>query len=602
MSEISAMRIEGLIKQDFCSKMKLTEYKNAQRMDGFVRGGRRMERKKLPVGIDSFEKLRREAFYYVDKTGLIIDLLNNWGEVNLFTRPRRFGKTLNMSMLKSFFEIGADRTLFDGLAISRETALCEAYMGRFPVVFVSLKGVDGLTFEDAYGMLRRILRSEVFRLSFLAESKKVLDKEKAAFERFLNEQDTLDDVQESLKMLSSLLYQHYGQKTILLIDEYDVPLDKAFQHGYYKEMVALIRSLFGQALKTNDYLQFAVLTGCLRVSKESIFTGLNNFKVLSITDSRFDEHFGFTDAEVKTLLDDYNLTAHYGETREWYDGYRFGSVDVYCPWDVINHVDRLCGEPNAEPQAYWINTSGNDLVRRFVDKADKTTQGEIERLIAGEAIEKAVRLELTYNEIDNSIDNLWSVLFTTGYLTQAGKVERSVYKLIIPNREVREVFILQIQEWFKETVVHDEKSMQAFCQAFLDGNAEEIQKRLTVILGKMISILDTKAKDDQKENFYHGLLLGLLRSEPNWLILSNAESGDGFSDILIEPEDPDTGIVIEIKYSPTLAGMESACEAAMNQIKEKRYDERLRNEGRENVTAFGIAFCKKRCRVVFEKL
>ena len=561
-----------------------------------------MERKKLPVGIDSFEKLRREAFYYVDKTGLIIDLLNNWGEVNLFTRPRRFGKTLNMSMLKSFFEIGADRTLFDGLAISRETALCEAYMGRFPVVFVSLKGVDGLTFEDAYGMLRRILRSEVFRLSFLAESKKVLDKEKATFERFLNEQDTLDDVQESLKMLSSLLYQHYGQKAILLIDEYDVPLDKAFQHGYYKEMVALIRSLFGQALKTNDYLQFAVLTGCLRVSKESIFTGLNNFKVLSITDSRFDEHFGFTDAEVKTLLDDYNLTAHYGETREWYDGYRFGSVDVYCPWDVINHVDRLCGEPNAEPQAYWINTSGNDLVRRFVDKADKTTQGEIERLIAGEAIEKAVRLELTYNEIDNSIDNLWSVLFTTGYLTQAGKVERSVYKLIIPNREVREVFILQIQEWFKETVVQDEKPMQAFCQAFLDGNAEEIQKRLTVILGKMISILDTKAKDDQKENFYHGLLLGLLRSEPNWLIMSNAESGDGFSDILIEPEDPDTGIVIEVKYSPTLAGMESVCEAAMNQIKEKRYDERLRNEGRENVTAFGIAFCKKRCKVVFEKL
>ena len=561
-----------------------------------------MERKKLPVGIDSFEKLRKEDFYYIDKTGLIIDLLNNWGEVNLFTRPRRFGKTLNMSMLKSFFEIGVDRTLFDGLAISRETALCEAYMGKFPVVFVSLKGVDGLTFEDAYGMLRRILRSEVFRLSFLAESKKVLDKEKAAFERFLNEQDTLDDVQESLKMLSSLLYQHYGQKTILLIDEYDVPLDKAFQHGYYKEMVALIRSLFGQALKTNDYLQFAVLTGCLRVSKESIFTGLNNFKVLSITDSRFDEHFGFTDAEVKTLLDDYNLTAHYGETKEWYDGYRFGSVDVYCPWDVINHVDRLCGEPNAEPQAYWINTSGNDLVRRFVDKADKTTQGEIERLIAGEAIEKAVRLELTYNEIDNSIDNLWSVLFTTGYLTQAGKVERSVYKLIIPNREVREVFILQIQEWFKETVVHDEKPMQAFCQAFLDGNAEEIQKRLTVILGKMISILDTKAKDEQKENFYHGLLLGLLRSEPNWLILSNAESGDGFSDILIEPEDPDAGIVIEVKYSPTLAGMESVCEAAMNQIKEKRYDERLRNEGREHITAFGIAFCKKRCKVSFETL
>ena len=569
-------------------------------MDGLVKGGWGMERKKLPVGIDSFEKLRREDFYYVDKSGLIIDLLNNWGEVNLFTRPRRFGKTLNMSMLKSFFEIGADKALFDGLEISKETALCEAYMGKFPVVFVSLKGVDGLTFEDAYTMLKTIVRTEASRHYYLKTSEKVSTENKQIFEEILS--GKYEEMADSLRLLSQMLYQHYDQKAVLLIDEYDVPLDKAFQHGYYKEMVALIRSMFGQALKTNDFLQFAVLTGCLRVSKESIFTGLNNFKVLSITDSRFDEHFGFTDAEVKRLLDDYNLTAHYGETKEWYDGSRFGSVDVYCPWDVINHVDRLCGEPNAEPQAYWINTSGNDLVKRFVDKADKTTQGEIERLIAGEAIEKAVRLELTYNEIDNSIDNLWSVLFTTGYLTQAGKVERSVYKLIIPNREVREVFILQIQEWFKETVVQDEKPMQAFCQAFLDGNAEEIQKRLTVILGKTISILDTKAKDEQKENFYHGLLLGLLRSDPTWSILSNAESGDGFSDILIEPEDPDAGIVIEVKYSPTLAGMESVCEAAMNQIKEKRYDERLRNEGREHITAFGIAFCKKRCKVSFETL
>ena len=559
-----------------------------------------MERKKLPVGIENFEEIRKEGFYYVDKTVLIRDLLNSWGKVNLFTRPRRFGKTLNMSMLKSFFEIGADGTLFDGLAISRETALCEAYMGKFPVVFVSLKGVDGLTFEDAYIMLKTIIRTEASRHYYLKTSEKVSTENKQIFEEILS--GKYEEMADSLRLLSQMLFQHYGQKAVLLIDEYDVPLDKAFQHGYYREMVALIRSLFGQALKTNDFLQFAVLTGCLRVSKESIFTGLNNFKVLSITDSRFDEHFGFTDAEVKMLLDDYNLTEHYGETKEWYDGYRFGSVDVYCPWDVINHVDRLCSEPNAEPQAYWINTSGNDLVKRFVDKADKTTQGEIERLIAGEAIEKAVRLELTYNEIDSSIDNLWSVLFTTGYLTQAGKAARGVYKLVIPNREVREVFILQIQEWFKETVVQDEKPMQAFCQAFLDGNAGEIQKRLTAILGKMISILDTKARDDQKENFYHGLLLGLLRSEPNWLILSNAESGAGFSDILIEPEDPDAGIVIEVKYSPTLAGMESACVTALEQIKSKRYDERLRNEGRENVTAFGIAFCKKRCRVVFEKL
>lgn len=561
-----------------------------------------MERQKLPVGIENFAEIRTEGFYYVDKTGLIRDLLADWAKVNLFTRPRRFGKTLNMSMLKSFFEIGTDKTLFDGLAISKETALCETYMGKFPVVFISLKDVDGLTFETAYGMLRRILQAEMSRICFLEGSQQIPEDNKSALRRFLKEQDTQDDVRESLKMLSSLLYQHYGQKVILLIDEYDVPLDKAFQHGYYREMVALIRSLFGQALKTNDFLQFAVLTGCLRVSKESIFTGLNNFKVLSITDSRYDEQFGFTDAEVKQLLADYVLSSHKSEMKEWYDGYHFGNVDVYCPWDVINHVDRLVSDPDAEPQDYWINTSGNALVKRFVDKADKTMQGEIERLIAGEAIEKAVRLDLTYDEIDNSIDNLWSVLFTTGYLTQAGRVERGVYKLVIPNREVREVFILQIQEWFKETVVRDTKPMQAFCQAFLDGNAEEIQKRLNIILSKMISILDTKAKDDQKENFYHGLLLGLLRSEPNWLILSNVESGEGFCDIMIEPEDPDAGMVIEVKYSPTLAGLGAACAAAMAQIKEKRYDERLRNEGRENITAFGIAFWKKRCRVLFERM
>ena len=561
-----------------------------------------MERKMLQTGIENFEEIRRNnSYYYVDKTGLIRDLLKSRGKVNLFTRPRRFGKTLNMSMLKCFFEIGADKTLFDGLAISKETALCEEYMGKLPVVFISLKDVDGLTFKEAYGKLHEIIQKEIRRLYFLTESSKLSEMDKQAFNKLASTDEEVE-IQKSLALLTELLYKHYGQKTVLLIDEYDVPLDKAFQHGYYKEMASLIRGLFSPALKTNDFLQFAVLTGCLRVSKESIFTGLNNFKVLSITDSRFDEHFGFTDAEVKKLLEDYNLLDHYKEAKEWYDGYRFGNVDVYCPWDVINYVDLLHNDPHAEPQAFWINSSGNDLVKRFVDKADKTTQGEIERLIAGEAIEKAVRLELTYDEIDNSIDNVWSVLFTTGYLTQTGEVERGVYKLVIPNREVREVFILQIQEWFKKTVVQDEKPMQAFCRAFLSGNAEEIQKRLTIILGKMISILDTKARDEQKENFYHGLLLGLLRSDPTWSILSNAESGDGFSDILIEPEDPDAGIVIEVKYSPTLSGMESACEAAIEQIKSKRYDEHLRNEGRENITAFGIAFCKKRCRVCFEKL
>lgn len=561
-----------------------------------------MQRKKLPIGIENFEEIRKEGFYYVDKTGLIRDLLNNWGKVNLFTRPRRFGKTLNMSMLKSFFEIGTDKTLFADLTISKETALCERYMGKFPVVFLSLKGVDGLTFEDAYRMLRRILLSEVRRLSYLADSEKISENDKTTFMRLLKEQDGVDDVQDSLRVLSELLCKHYDKKAILLIDEYDVPLDKAFQHGYYKEMVSLIRSLFGQVLKTNDFLQFAVLTGCLRVSKESIFTGLNNFKVLSIADARFDEHFGFTDEEVKQLLAAYQLTDHFDETKEWYDGYHFGKTDVYCPWDVVNHVDRLVGEPDARPQAYWINTSGNELVKRFIDKADKTTQNEIEHLIAGESIEKKIQLELTYEEIDESIDNLWSVLFTTGYLTYTGTGEDGAYKLMIPNKEVREVFILQVQEWFKGSIQKDRQSIQAFCQAFLSGDAEEIGKQLTMILSKMISVLDTKARNDQKENFYHGLLLGLLRSEPAWLILSNAESGEGFSDILIEPEDPDAGIVIEVKYATSIAGLDEGCKKAMEQIKVRRYDEKLRNDGRENILGYGIAFCKKRCKVVCEKL
>ena len=561
-----------------------------------------MQRKKLPVGIEDFEKLRKEGFYYIDKTGLIRDLLNNWGEVNLFTRPRRFGKTLNMSMLKNFFEIGADKTLFDGLMISKETALCERYMGKYPVIFISLKGVDGLDFEEACGALRRIIRAEASRFRMLLSSEKIADEDKQLFLRILQEKDTFDDVRDSLRMLSSLLKQCFSEKVILLIDEYDVPLDKAFQHGYYEEMVSLIRGLFGQALKTNEFLQFAVLTGCLRVSKESIFTGLNNFKILSITDARFDEHFGFTEAEVNQLLTDYQLEEHLAETKEWYDGYRFGDTNIYCPWDVISYVDHISADPHAEPEAFWINTSGNDLVKRFIDKADKTTQNEIERLIAGEAIEKKVRLDLTYHELDSSIDNLWSVLFTTGYLTKTGRAINGVYKLVIPNREVREVFILQIQEWFRKRMADDEKPMREFCRAFLKGEPERIEKRLNIILNRMISVLDAKAPDDKKENFYHGLLLGLLRSEINWLILSNAESGDGFSDILIEPEDPDAGIVIEVKYASSVAGLGKACEEALRQIREKRYDERLRNDGRADVLTYGIAFCRKRCKVVCERV
>ncbi len=562
-----------------------------------------MERLKLPVGIESFEEIRSEGFYYIDKTGLIRDLLNNWGKVNLFTRPRRFGKTLNMSMLKSFFEIGADKTLFDGLLISRETALCKAYMGKFPVIFISLKGVDGLTFEDAYGMLRRIIRAEVSRLQMLLNSERISEDAKKPLERILKEEDTKEDILDSLKTLSCLLYQHYGQKTVLLIDEYDVPLDKAYHYGYYREMVALIRGLFGQALKTNEYLQFAVLTGCLRVAKESIFTGLNNFDVNSIVDARYDEHFGFTNQEVLQLLSDYGLDEHAAEMKAWYDGYRFGYADVYCPWDVINYAKKLLADPKARPQAFWINTSGNDLVRDFVDVADATTQDEIERLVAGEAVEKKVRLELTYPEIKESIDNLWSVLFTTGYLTYTEQTEDGSYKLRIPNREVREVFVLQIQEWFKKSMAKDRQPTQAFCRALLDGDAEKASDELNAIMSGMISVLDTKARDAQKENFYHGLLLGLLRSIADWKILSNAEAGEGFSDIIIEPRrNLNMGIVIEIKYAPTFRALDEACAKALEQIKARRYGERLREDGREDILAYGIAFNKKRCKAVCERL
>ena len=568
---------------------------------------------KLPVGIDDFRKLRESHFYYVDKTRLIEQLLLNWSEVTLFTRPRRFGKTLNMSMLKSFFDIGTDKALFDGLYISGNKELCDEYMGKYPVIFLSLKGVEGLTYEEAFEAFVRIMGKEINRVSFLADSDKLTQIEREQYKGLTimkNGRLAFDKEKliSSLQLLSQLLYKHYGKKVVILIDEYDVPLDKAFQNGYYNEMVSLIRGLFGQALKTNEFLQFAVLTGCLRISKESIFTGLNNFKVMSITDSRFDEQFGFTDSEVKKLLSDYGMDSHFDEVKEWYDGYHFGKADVYCPWDVINHADHLRDDSDAKPQTYWINSSGNSLVRRLINRADSSTKDEIERLIAGEAIEKVIRQDLTYDEIENSIDNIWSVLFTTGYLTKIGEVklpdsESYAYMLVIPNKEVREVFVLQIQEWFKAVVANDNDTMSLLSKAILDKDEAILARQLNIVMGRMISILDTKAPDDMKENFYHGLLLGLLRgSNPDWLIKSNRESGDGFSDILIKPENPDLGIVIEVKYAKEFKGLDVACDAAMAQIKQKRYDETLRDEGRCDILAYGIAFCRKRCKVAGEKL
>lgn len=560
---------------------------------------------KLPVGIENFEEIRKLGFYYIDKTRLIEQLLQGWGKVTLFTRPRRFGKTLNMSMLRSFFEKGTDKALFEGLYISGNKELCDEHMGKYPVIFLSFKGVDGLDFTTARRMLCAILKDELDRHYYLKTSDVLTDEDRTLFTKMLHGQD--DNIEDSIRMLSKLLYKHYGQKVVILIDEYDVPLDKAFQNGYYKEMVSLIRGLFGQALKTNEFLQFAVLTGCLRVSKESIFTGLNNFEINSIVDIDHDKQFGFTDDEVMKLLLDYDRSERYPDAKEWYDGYHFGNADIYCPWDVINFAKKLVSDPSARPSAFWINSSGNDMVKRFVDKADQTTRDEIEKLVAGGFVEKQLRLDLTYDEIDNTIDNLWSVLFTTGYLTKIGEVkvpdsESYAYRLVIPNKEVREVFILQIQEWFKAVVAKDDDIMKLLSKAILDKDEKQITRQLNIVMSRMISILDTNAPDAMKENFYHGLLLGLLRgSNPDWLIKSNRESGDGFSDILIEPEDPDAGIVIEVKYAKEMKELDAACETAMAQIKNKRYDEALRDEGRCDILAYGIAFCRKRCRVVGEK-
>lgn len=565
------------------------------------------EWKKLPVGLENFQEIQKSGFYYVDKTKLIEQLLENWSKVNLFTRPRRFGKTLNMSMLKSFFEIGTDRTLFDGLYISRNQKLCEEYMGKYPVIFLSLKGIDGLSFEAAKYRLTELIGVEAERFAFLADSEKLTENERSKYRAIIhlvNGKYSMDEdmLVSSLQTLSQLLCRHYGQKAMILIDEYDVPLDKAFQHGYYKEMVSLIRGLFGQALKTNDDLQFAVLTGCLRVSKESIFTGLNNFKVYAADDVRYDEEFGFTNEEVKKLLANYNLQEHFEKVKEWYDGYHFGNADIYCPWDVINYVDDLLSDPNVQPKSYWINSSGNDLVKRFIEQADITTKDEIEQLIAGNAVEKRIRSDLTYDEIDNSIDNIWSVLFTTGYLTRLGKADNGVYKLIIPNQEIREVFVQHIREWFNQIVANNRASIDKINQGFLEGKAETIQRELTMFLGETIRVFDTKARNEEKEIFYHDILLGILKNYPGWVVKSNRESGDGFADILLKPKNPDAGIIVELKDVRSLHDLDQACERALEQIKDRRYDTELREDGRNDILAYGIAFCRKRCKVVVEKL
>ena len=558
-------------------------------------------RKKLPIGIDGFEKLRTNDFYYVDKTGFIADLLRDWGEVNLFTRPRRFGKTLNMSMLKCFFEIGTDKSLFDGLKIAENKELCAEYQGQFPVIFISLKSVDGLTFEAAAAALRTVIGREASRFQFLRDSDKLTKEDREWYESLIHVDKGLFDMEDellagSLKNLSQLLAKHYGRKVVILIDEYDVPLDKAFQGGYYDEMVSLIRNLFGNALKTNDSLQFAVLTGCLRISKESIFTGLNNLNVMTVSDPYFCDSFGFTDDDVKELLDYYGLGAYHDAMRDWYDGYQFGNVSIYCPWDVIKYAQILLRDPEAEPENYWANTSGNGIIRRLLQKADQTTRDEVEQLINGESIVKTVRQELTYRDIEDSIDNIWSVLYSTGYLTSRGRLPGKQMKLALPNREVRELFIDLVKDWFREETRADTSRINRFCAAFPKGDVATIQDMLHDYLWDSISVRDTAVRSSMKENFYHGMLLGLLQSQESWIVRSNAETGIGYSDISVATPER-LGMVIELKYAED-GNLEAACTKALAQIDEKKYDEALRRRGMKTILKYGIAFWEKECQVV----
>lgn len=563
-----------------------------------MRKGGNLMQKKLPIGIENFEDMIKENYYYVDKTGLLKQLLNEHGLVNLFTRPRRFGKSLNMSMLKYFFEIGNDQAIFEGLEISKDKELCDQYQGKFPVISVSLKGAKAGNYEDAKDMMKYIMAAESRRLYDRMSGDKLSEKQKEQMKSLMSDNMKDTELMTALWILSSILKEYYGKKVIILIDEYDVPLDKAFENNYYNEMIILLRNMLKQSLKTNDNLYMAVLTGCLRIARESIFIGLNNFNIFSITDQYFDEYFGFTDKEVKEILQYYKVPEAFEQTKKWYDGYRFGNTDIYCPWDVINHCRALKVEPDATPQPYWINTSGNYIVKRFIEKANQQTRREIEQLIEGKAIQKEIRLELTYNELDSTIENLWSVLFATGYLTQQGKPQGRTYSLIIPNESIRQIFIEQIQEWFKETTRKDENRLKDFCKAFEEGNAEAIEEQFNNYLMKTISIRDTFTT--KKENFYHGVLLGLLSYDPDWYITSNQESGDGYSDIMIEAEQARIGIIIEVKYAENIKTLDKACQKALKQIKEKNYDQKL-EEGYETILNYGIACYKKRCKVLVDK-
>ena len=555
------------------------------------------EKKRLPVGVENFRQIIKDNYYYVDKTELISELLHNGGMVNLFTRPRRFGKTLNMSMLEHFFSIEGDQSIFDGLAIAKDRKLCEEYMGKFPVIFLSLKGINAGSYETAFRLAVETVKGAAKKAKFLKTSDKLDDDEKDDYRALLDKDMDEATLFLSLKTLSELLEKHYGTQVIILIDEYDVPLAKAFENGYYEQMVVLVRNLLEQALKTNNSLKLAVMTGCMRISKESIFTGLNNFTTFTITDVDFDEYFGFTDQEVRDLLAYYEYSSKCESIKEWYDGYCFGNVEVYCPWDVVSYLRSLRTDKESTPQNYWVNTSGNAEVKEFIRQSkNATTKREIERLMAGEVITKTIRSELTYKDMYDSIENIWSVLFTTGYLTQAGQVGSRIYKLRIPNLEIRDIFKTQIMEYFKETVAKDGDTLGRFCDALKNGEEKQVEDVFESYLKKTISIRDTFVKKTMKENFYHGILLGILGIKEEWGVFSNQETGEGYSDILIETENGEMAILIEVKYAND-GNLDQACERALKQVEDRKYDQELLENGVDKILKYGIACYKKQCKV-----
>ena len=572
--------------------------------------GKRMEKKKLPIGIESFDEICSEDFYYVDKTGLIRDFLDACGKVNLFTRPRRFGKSLNMSMFKAFFETGCDKTLFNGLEIAGETEICNTYMGRFPVISITLKGINGADYTTARALMCSVIGNEALRFyDLLINSNQLNEIEKKQYKQLIDvdtsntESFVMPDsvLMGSLKTLSTLLQKHYGERVIILIDEYDVPLAKANEQNYYEKMVILIRNMLEQVLKTNDSLYFAILTGCLRVSKESIFTGLNNTTLFSIIDEDCDSYFGFTDYEVRKLLEYYELSDKYDIMKAWYDGYRFGDSDVYCPWDVLSYINKLRRKRDLSPQDYWSNTSSNDVVRYFIEKVDKgLAKNEIEALVAGETVTKDIYMDLTYDHIYDSIDNIWSVLFTTGYLTQRGNSDGKRYQLAIPNMEIRNIFTEQIMAMFKEDTRQDGEKLQEFCEALETGNAGEVERLFDEYLKQTISIRDTFVQKPTKENFYHGIMLGILGFKSGWYVKSNREAGNGFGDIIIKIEDKGIGMILEIKYAEN-ARFSAECENAMKQIENKGYDSEFKNSGYCKIYKYGIACYKKKCKVALKE-